>query len=62
VIVQVARIASVLEVSVTAEGVETSEQLDLIQAAGYTHHQGHPLGDSRSAEGIAELLRNQHGA
>ena len=56
IIQSVARMAGVLNVSVTAEGVETNEQLELIKAAGCTHFQGFINGRSRPAEDITRLF------
>ena len=56
IIQSIARLAGVLSVPVTAEGVETNEQLEIIKAAGCTHYQGHLLGVSRPAKAITELL------
>ena len=63
IIQSIARLAGVLNVPVTAEGVETNEQLEIIKAAGCSHFQGHLLGVSRPAEEITELLlhRSEHG-
>ena len=52
----VARLAGVLNVAITAEGVETREQLELITAAGCTHYQGYLFSEPKSAREISDLL------
>ena len=52
----VARLARVLDVSITAEGVETTEQLELVKAAGCTHYQGYLFSGPKSADEISSLL------
>jgi diguanylate cyclase (GGDEF)-like protein/PAS domain S-box-containing protein len=53
----VARLARVLEVPTTAEGIETKEQLELVRAAGCTEFQGYLFSAPRPAGEIAQLLR-----
>ena len=52
----VARLAGVLNVPITAEGVETTEQLELVKAAGCTHYQGYLFSGPKSANEISSLL------
>jgi EAL domain-containing protein (putative c-di-GMP-specific phosphodiesterase class I) len=53
----VARLARVLKVPTTAEGIETKEQLELVRAAGCTEFQGYLFSAPRPAGEIAQLLR-----
>jgi diguanylate cyclase (GGDEF)-like protein/PAS domain S-box-containing protein len=53
----VARLARVLKVPTTAEGIETKEQLELVRAAGCTEFQGYLFSAPRPAGEIAHLLR-----
>jgi diguanylate cyclase (GGDEF)-like protein/PAS domain S-box-containing protein len=52
----VARLANVLSVPVTAEGVETADQLALVRAAGCTEYQGYLFSVPKPAVEIMELL------
>ncbi len=56
----VTRLAKVLGVPTTAEGIETKEQLELVRAAGCTEFQGYLFSKPRPATEIMQLLR--HGA
>ena len=53
----VAHLAGVMKVPITAEGVETDEQLALVTAAGCTHFQGNFFSPPRPAIEIHGLLR-----
>lgn len=52
----VVRLATALEVSTTAEGVETQEQLELVRAAGCTEYQGYLFCAPKPAREIARLF------
>jgi EAL domain-containing protein (putative c-di-GMP-specific phosphodiesterase class I) len=57
VIVQaVSRLARALNIPTTAEGIETSEQLELLRTAGCTEFQGHLFSRPTSAADIARLV------
>ena len=49
-------IAKALGCAVTAEGVETQEQLDALRALGCERIQGFPLARPLAAEQLTELL------
>jgi len=53
----VTRLATVLGVPTTAEGIETKEQLELVRAAGCTEFQGYFFSKPRPATEIMQLLR-----
>jgi EAL domain-containing protein (putative c-di-GMP-specific phosphodiesterase class I) len=53
----VTRLARVLKVPTTAEGIETKEQLEMVRAAGCTEFQGYLFGKPRPATEIKPLLR-----
>jgi EAL domain-containing protein (putative c-di-GMP-specific phosphodiesterase class I) len=53
----VTRLAKVLEVPTTAEGIETKEQLELVRAAGCTEFQGYFFSKPRPAAEIIPMLR-----
>ncbi len=53
----VTRLASVLEVPTTAEGIETKEQLELVRAAGCTEFQGYFFSKPRPAAEIIQMLQ-----
>jgi diguanylate cyclase (GGDEF)-like protein/PAS domain S-box-containing protein len=53
----VARLASVLKVPATAEGIETKDQLELVRAAGCTEFQGYLFSPPKPAEEIARLFQ-----
>jgi diguanylate cyclase (GGDEF)-like protein/PAS domain S-box-containing protein len=53
----VARLGKVLNVPVTAEGVETADQLNLVHAAGCTEFQGYLFSVPRPAGEIIQLLQ-----
>lgn len=52
----VARLAGVLRVPATAEGVETPEQLELVRAAGCTEFQGNLFSAPRAAGDLTEFF------
>jgi diguanylate cyclase (GGDEF)-like protein/PAS domain S-box-containing protein len=52
----VARLAGVLRVPATAEGVETAEQLELIRAAGCTEFQGNLFSAPKAAGELTEFF------
>jgi diguanylate cyclase (GGDEF)-like protein len=53
----VTRLANVLRVPTTAEGIETKEQLELVRAAGCIEFQGYLFSKPRPATEIMQLLR-----
>jgi diguanylate cyclase (GGDEF)-like protein len=53
----VTRLAKVLRVPTTAEGIETKEQLELVRAAGCTEFQGYFFSKPRPATEISQLLQ-----
>ncbi len=53
----VTRLAKVLGVPTTAEGIETKEQLELIRAAGCAEFQGYLFSKPRPATEIMQLLQ-----
>jgi diguanylate cyclase (GGDEF)-like protein len=53
----VTRLARVLNVPSTAEGIETEEQLELVRAAGCTEFQGYFFSKPRPAAEIMQLLQ-----
>jgi EAL domain-containing protein (putative c-di-GMP-specific phosphodiesterase class I) len=53
----VARLARVLKVPATAEGIETMEQLELVRAAGCTEFQGYLFSPPKPAAEIARLFQ-----
>jgi diguanylate cyclase (GGDEF)-like protein len=53
----VTRLAKVLGVPTTAEGIETEEQLELVRAAGCTEFQGYLFSKPRPAAEIMQLLQ-----
>jgi predicted signal transduction protein with EAL and GGDEF domain len=53
----VARLASVLNVPTTAEGVETDEQLALVTAAGCTHFQGNLFSPPRPVSEMHDFVK-----
>ena len=53
----VTRLARVLNVPTTAEGIETKEQLEMVRAAGCTEFQGYLFGKPRPAAEVKPLLR-----
>jgi diguanylate cyclase (GGDEF)-like protein len=53
----VTRLAKVLDVPTTAEGIETKEQLELVRAAGCTEFQGYLFSKPRPAAEIIHLLQ-----
>jgi diguanylate cyclase (GGDEF)-like protein/PAS domain S-box-containing protein len=53
----VTRLARVLQVPTTAEGIETKEQLELVRAAGCTEFQGYLFSRPRPASEIMQLLQ-----
>jgi diguanylate cyclase (GGDEF)-like protein len=53
----VTRLAKVLRVPTTAEGIETKEQLELVRAAGCTEFQGYFFSQPRPAAEIMQLLQ-----
>jgi len=53
----VTRLAGVLDVPTTAEGIETREQLELVRAAGCTEFQGYLFSKPRPAVEIMQLLQ-----
>jgi EAL domain-containing protein (putative c-di-GMP-specific phosphodiesterase class I) len=53
----VARLANVLKVPATAEGIETKEQLKLVQAAGCTEFQGYLFSPPQPANEITRLFQ-----
>jgi diguanylate cyclase (GGDEF)-like protein/PAS domain S-box-containing protein len=52
----VAKLAKVLKVPTTAEGVETTEQLELVRAAGCTHFQGYLFSRPQPAAEVGKIL------
>jgi EAL domain-containing protein (putative c-di-GMP-specific phosphodiesterase class I) len=55
----VVRLACALDVTTTAEGVETVEQLDMIRAAGVTQMQGFLYSPARPLDEIEALFAAQ---
>jgi diguanylate cyclase (GGDEF)-like protein len=55
----VTRLARVLNVPSTAEGIETEEQLELVRAAGCTEFQGYFFSKPRPAAEITQLLQSE---
>jgi diguanylate cyclase (GGDEF)-like protein len=55
----VAGLAKCLNMISTAEGVETQQQLDTLQAAGCTEMQGYLFSRAKPADEIVQLLRSQ---
>jgi diguanylate cyclase (GGDEF)-like protein len=55
----VTRLARVLDVPSTAEGIETEEQLELVRAAGCTEFQGYLFSKPRPAAEIMQLLQSE---
>ena len=53
----VTRLATILGVPTTAEGIETKEQLELVRAAGCTEFQGYFFSKPRPATEITQLLQ-----
>ena len=53
----VTRLAKVLGVPTTAEGIETEEQLELVRAAGCIEFQGYLFSKPRPAAEIMQLLQ-----
>jgi EAL domain-containing protein (putative c-di-GMP-specific phosphodiesterase class I) len=53
----VTRLADILDVPTTAEGIETREQLELVRAAGCTEFQGYLFSNPRPAAEIMQLLQ-----
>ena len=58
----VTRLAKVLEVPTTAEGIETKEQLELVRAAGCTEFQGYLFSKPRPVAEIIQLLQGERRA
>jgi EAL domain-containing protein (putative c-di-GMP-specific phosphodiesterase class I) len=58
----VTRLAKVLRVPTTAEGIETKEQLELVRAAGCTEFQGYLFSRPRPAAEIIQLLQGERRA
>jgi diguanylate cyclase (GGDEF)-like protein len=54
----IVRMLGMLDVEITAEGIETSQQLAYVQAMGCDNGQGYGLSRPLPSAGIAELLRN----
>jgi diguanylate cyclase (GGDEF)-like protein len=55
----VTRLARVLDVPSTAEGIETEEQLELVRAAGCTEFQGYFFSRPRPASEVMPLLQSE---
>jgi EAL domain-containing protein (putative c-di-GMP-specific phosphodiesterase class I) len=55
----VTRLARVLDVPSTAEGIETEEQLEFVRAAGCTEFQGYFFSKPRPAAEITQLLQSE---
>ena len=55
----VTRLARVLNVPSTAEGIETEEQLELVRAAGCTEFQGYLFSKPRPAAEVMQLLQSE---
>jgi diguanylate cyclase (GGDEF)-like protein len=55
----VTRLARVLNVPSTAEGIETEEQLELVRAAGCTEFQGYLFSRPRPAAEVMQLLQSE---
>ena len=58
----VAHLARMLEIEVTAEGIETAMQLELLKAAGCGSGQGYLLSRPQDGAAILELLRRRSAA
>jgi len=57
----VVSLATALNVSTTAEGVETQEQLEFVRAAGCTEYQGYLFSAPKPVQEIARLFRPRAG-
>jgi len=55
----VVSLATALNVSTTAEGVETQEQLEFVRAAGCTEYQGYLFSPPKPMQEIARLFRSR---
>ena len=55
----VTRLAKVLKVPTTAEGIETKVQLELVRAAGCTEFQGYLFSRPKPADEITQLLQTR---
>lgn len=55
----ITKLGDVLNLSVTAEGVETMEQLEMLQGMNCTHYQGYYFGEAFAQEEMAAYLVNE---